>query len=85
MIGQLVAGALIAASVPVTQPATDCDNSFRQYTLAAQTVLYSVKRYLKCIELSGARDDCSLEFRRMKNAQLEYESAVSIVGSRCRE
>ncbi len=42
------------------------------------------RRLRSCAEAENYDDDCSSEFRRVKNSQSDYESAVSSVRSNCR-
>ena len=43
----------------------------------------TLRRYTNCISNSRGRDDCSSEFRRLKNAQDDFETAVSNYRSEC--
>lgn len=42
-----------------------------------------VKRLYRCVEGNDLTDDCYSEFRRVKSAHSDFESAVSDVGSYC--
>jgi hypothetical protein len=42
-----------------------------------------VKRLYRCVEDNDLKNDCSSEFRRVKSAYSDFESAVSNVGSNC--
>ena len=41
------------------------------------------KRLYKCVEGNDLTDDCYSEFRRVKSAHSDFESAVSDVSSYC--
>lgn len=42
-----------------------------------------VKRLYRCVEGNDLTDDCDSEFRRVKSAYSDFESAVSDVSSYC--
>lgn len=42
-----------------------------------------VKRLYRCVEGNDLSDDCYSEFRQVKSAHSDFESAVSDVGSYC--
>lgn len=57
----------------------------RERARSAADDLANYSRRLKiCAESEDYSDDCSTEFRRVRNAHSYYESAVSDVGSHCR-
>jgi hypothetical protein len=73
---------LIAATVAVSLsgPATassECTYAVDSYNSAVDDISYGLKRYAQCVEASQGSDDCSSEFRRLKNAQDDFETAVS--------
>lgn len=41
------------------------------------------KRLYRCVEDNDLKDDCDSEFRRVKNAHSDFESAISRVNSYC--
>ena len=79
-IGALV---LVAISIPGTAFASDCSDAREHYNQAVDTVSYALTRYTRCLNSSGGRDDCSTQFRRLRSAQSDLESAVSEIGSYC--
>ena len=43
----------------------------------------ALTRYARCLRLSDGRDDCSSQFRQLKSAQADLESAVSQIEAYC--
>ena len=78
----LLAGVL--AGLFVSTAHADCRSATDEYNSALDDVASTLKRYTRCVAESKGRDDCSSEFRRLKNAQSDFESAVSHVESGCR-
>lgn len=72
---------LIAGISPAN--ASDCGDAINRYNSALSEVTYTLKRYATCVADSAGKDDCSSEFRRLKNSQDELESAVSEISSYC--
>jgi hypothetical protein len=74
--------ALGAASIlnvlPIHAATADCSDATNTYNSAISEVSDTIRRYTRCLSGSNGRDDCSSEFRRLKNAQSDFESAVSI-------
>jgi hypothetical protein len=62
----------------------DCSSYLSDYATAVNEIDYTSRRYIRCIEGSGGADDCSSEFRRLKNAQSDFETAVSGISSYCK-
>lgn len=60
-----------------------CRDAVGSYSSAVDDVAHTVRRYTNCISNSEGRDDCSSEFRRLKNSQSDFESAVSAIGYEC--
>ena len=69
-----------AAEVPATADSSDATDT---YNSAIPDVSDALKRYTRCLSSSNGHDDCSSEFRRLKNAQSDFESAVSGYESEC--
>jgi hypothetical protein len=67
--------AVLALAEPVS--ASECPSAISSFNSAVDEVATRLKRYASCIGESRGRDDCSSEFRKMKNAQDEFEFAVS--------
>lgn len=80
-IGILVA--IMIAAVPSAAIASDCGDAVDRYNSALNDVSYALKRYTSCLSVSGGHDDCSSEFRRLKYAQSDLETAVSDISSYC--
>ena len=77
--------ALLAPSVVPRVLATpsECRDAVDRYNSALDDVSDTLRRYSRCVSGSRGHDDCSSEFRRLKNAQDDFESAVSAYGSEC--
>jgi hypothetical protein len=88
MAGTMIAGAVLVAFVAVVpSPAladqASCNNAIDRYNSAVSEIDYCMKRYARCIDASRGTDECYSEFRRLKNAQGDFESAVSDYRSEC--
>lgn len=55
----------------------ECEAAVHKYNSALNDVADRIKRYVSCVDDSKGHDDCSTEFRRLKSAQDDFESAVS--------
>jgi hypothetical protein len=79
--------ALCATTIWSAQPtfamASDCDDAISTYNSAISDVSDAIRRYSRCLSGSSGRDDCSSEFRRLKNAQSDFETSVSRYGREC--
>jgi hypothetical protein len=62
----------------------ECQDSLSRAEDAASELADYSKRLRTCAEAQDFNDDCSSEFRRVRNAHSEYEDAVSSVSSYCR-
>ncbi len=59
--------------------ARECREDVDHYNSVLGDVTDSLKRYANCVASSRGHDDCSTEFRHLKNDQGDFESAwVSI-------
>ncbi len=65
--------------ITLTTPAfaNDCSDEVQNYNNALEEVSSTLRRYSRCVADSRGHDDCSSEFRRLRNAQFDFESAVS--------
>jgi hypothetical protein len=79
--------ALCAAAVwsvlPTSAAALDCDDATSAYSSSISDVSDAIRRYTRCLSSSNGRDDCSSDFRRLKNAQSDFETAVSRYEREC--
>lgn len=75
--------AVVLALVASPCMASDCSDARNQYGQAISDVSDALSRYTRCVSGSRGQDDCSTEFRRLKYAQSDFESAVSAIGSYC--
>lgn len=62
----------------------ECAESQRRAEQAASELADYARRLRNCAEGNDFSNDCSTEFRRVRGAQDDYESAVSSVASNCR-
>ena len=69
-------------SAPV-QDAQMCDSAVDTYNSAISDVSTRIRRYGQCVSGSQGNDDCSSEFRRLRTAQSDFESAVSEYQNYC--
>ena len=63
--------------------AAGCNDAIDSYNSAVDDISYNLRRYSGCVTNSQASDDCSFEFRRLKYAQDDFESAVSSYSYEC--
>jgi hypothetical protein len=66
-----------------TLAAWDCNSAVDEYNSALDEIESYVRRYVNCVGRSQGNDDCSGEFRRLRSAQSDFETAVSNYGSYC--
>jgi hypothetical protein len=62
---------------------SDCQDAISEYNSAVSDISTALRRYTNCVSSSIGHDDCSSEFRRLKSAQDDFESAVSRYGMEC--
>jgi hypothetical protein len=62
---------------------SECQSVIDQYNSSIQEIDHLIRRYVQCISNSRERDDCSLEFRRLKRNQEDFESSVLQFQSEC--
>lgn len=62
----------------------NCRDAVDAYNSAVSDVSSALKRYASCVSASQGTDDCSSEFRRLRSAQSDFESAVSEYESECK-
>jgi hypothetical protein len=60
-----------------------CSDAIDRYNSAVNDISSYLRRYTDCVSSSQGRDDCSTEFRRLRSAQDDFESAVSAYQSEC--
>jgi hypothetical protein len=80
----LVALTLAPSSIRVAlADPEECRDAVDRYNSALDDVSSTLRRYASCVSSSRGHDDCSSEFRRLRNAQDDFESAVSEYESEC--
>jgi hypothetical protein len=70
--------------VYAAQVSEECQASIDGYSAAIDEIDSLLRKYVRCISNSEGEDDCSTEFRRLRSAQSDFESAVSEYQSECR-
>ena len=73
-----------AKSASSDDDSEDCTDARERAESAASELADYARRLKNCAESGDISDDCSSEFRRVRSAQDDYESAVSDVSSNCR-
>lgn len=63
--------------------AEECQSAINYYNSVTGDISDYLKRYANCIGGSQGRDDCNFEFRKLKSAQDDFESALSGYQSNC--
>lgn len=63
--------------------ADGCRDAVSTYNGSLDEIDSYLRRYSRCVSGSQGQDDCSSEFRRLRNAQNDFESAVSAFISEC--
>ena len=81
---QTVLAALVLAAAPINTSFADCSSAVSTYNSVISDISGYLRRYTSCLSNSNGHDDCSSEFRRLKNAQSDFESAVSDYERECR-
>jgi hypothetical protein len=83
ILGIVIAFIAVFGLLPIQAATADCSDAVSAYNSALSDVSDALRRYTRCLSSSAAHDDCSSEFRRLKNAQSDFESAVSEYESEC--
>ena len=63
---------------------TECRSARDRAEYAASELADYARRLRNCAEAQDYSDDCSSEFRRVRNAHSNYEDAVSSIANSCR-
>lgn len=74
----------VQASRAASGGSRECQNARSEAKSKASELADYARRLRSCAEAEDLSDDCDSEFRRVKNAHSDYESAVSDVSSACR-
>jgi hypothetical protein len=61
----------------------ECEDAIDEYNSAVGEISSYLRQYANCVDGSEGQDDCSSEFRQLRSAQDEFESAVSENDSEC--
>lgn len=73
----------VQAARAVGGGSSECRQAKEEATNAASELASYSRRLRSCAESADLSDDCSSEFRRVKNAFGDYESAVAAISSAC--
>ena len=76
--------ALGLAFGPIDAARADCNDAVNTYNSAISDISSTLRRYTSCVSNSNGHDDCSSEFRRLRSAQSDFESAISDYERECR-
>ncbi|GEP08037.1 hypothetical protein MOX02_60750 [Methylobacterium oxalidis] len=79
----LILSSLSLGILSVSPALADCSHAISTYNLAISDVSSRLKRYASCVSDSQGKDECSLEFGRLRSAQGDFELAVSGVQTNC--
>jgi hypothetical protein len=84
----MIAVAIFVASFSCFSPnasadPAECQDAIAAYNSAIDDVSTALRRYSSCLSNSQGHDDCSIQFRRLRSAQSDFESAVSRYGLEC--
>jgi hypothetical protein len=82
--GEVLAIARIYRARNSDDGSEECSDARQRAESTASELADYARRLRNCAESNKLSDDCSIEFRRVRNAHSEYESAVSNVSSYCR-
>ena len=74
---------IIAGPSSMRGASSECHDARRQAQSAASELASYSRRLQNCAESGDLSDDCSSEFRRVRNSYQDYESAVSSYSSEC--
>ena len=79
----LIALLLLVPAASSAKDAAQCKAAIESYNSALSDISSSLRRYTNCVNDSQGKDDCSSEFRRLKSAQSDFETAVSEYEANC--
>jgi hypothetical protein len=75
----------LSAAQPAGAGPEDCRAAIDDYDEALRDVASALRSYSSCVSGSRGKDDCSLEFLRVRSAQSDFEDAVQHVRRDCRD
>jgi hypothetical protein len=79
-----IATAVLGLAFAPISARADCNNAVNTYNSAISDISSTLRRYTSCVSNSNGHDDCSSEFRRLRSAQFDFESAVADYERECR-
>jgi hypothetical protein len=78
-----VVSIIISLAVPQVAWADECGDAVRDYNGVMNRLEDAMQKFSSCTANSLGRDMCSAEFRRLRSAYGEYESAVTVYKKQC--
>jgi hypothetical protein len=79
-----VVSILIALAVPRLASADECGDAVVDYNAVLARLHEATQKFSSCVASSLGTDDCSAEFRALRRAHGEFESAVALYMKQCR-
>jgi hypothetical protein len=80
----IVVGIVVLVGVSrATAGTEECRSAIDDYDSAKGDIADALKKYAACVANSDGQDDCDSEFSNLKDAQDDFESAVSDYQSDC--
>ena len=76
-------GLMLGLGPIATTALADCDDARQQYRVAIEQVHDAVQAYLRCVARSQGSDGCGDEFREVRNAHDDFETAVGEIEDAC--
>jgi hypothetical protein len=62
---------------------SECNDAIEKYNSVIDDLSSTLQRYTRCVKGSEGKEDCSSEFRRLRNVQSEFEDTVNAVRNDC--
>ncbi len=79
----LILSVILGTGTAFANNKEECHEAKDTYGSAIDDVETALKRYADCVQSSQGHDDCESEFRRLKSAQEDFESAVNEIEDEC--
>ena len=78
-----VVSIVISLTIPQIVMADECGDAVRDYNAVMTRLEDAMQKFSSCTANSLGRDMCAAEFRRLRSAYGEYESAVVVYKKQC--
>lgn len=82
-IGAVLSLFTVVPTIANAQDYQECQEALEEAASAGEELAAYARRLMHCADSGDFSDDCSYEFRLVKNAQYDYESAASNANSEC--